>query len=52
MQEEPEMPSVDDIRNWKKAQIEYFRGYLNNFQKDSREYNLLIDGIRELEKNI
>jgi hypothetical protein len=43
--------SDKDLRNWKQEQLKYFRGYLNNFRKDSKEYNLLLSGIQELEGN-
>ncbi len=44
--------SINEMRNWKVEQLNYFRGYLDNFRKGSREYNLLVAGIKELEKNL
>ena len=44
--------SDGDLRNWKQEQLNYFKGYLANFKKDSREYKLLVEGIRELEKSL
>ncbi len=44
--------SERELKNWKIEQLNYFRGYLDNFKKDSREYQLLISGIKELEKNL
>ncbi len=43
--------SDGDLRNWKEEQINYFKGYLNNFRKDTKEYKLLLAGIKELEKS-
>ncbi len=44
--------TVNEMRNWKIEQLNYFKGYLDNFRKGSREYNLLLSGIKELEKNL
>lgn len=44
--------SEGDLRNWKQEQLKYFKGYLGNFKKDSREYKLLVEGIRELEQSL
>ncbi|MCU0844597.1 MAG: hypothetical protein MUC76_06690 [Spirochaetes bacterium] len=44
--------SDGDLRNWKQEQLNYFKGYLDNFRKDSREYKLLLEGIRELENSL
>jgi hypothetical protein len=44
--------SEGDLRNWKQEQLKYFKGYLGNFKKDSREYKLLVEGIRELENSL
>jgi hypothetical protein len=41
-----------DARNWKMEQLNYFKGYLGNFKENSREYELLLAGIRELEKHL
>ncbi len=41
-----------DLRNWKQEQLNYFKGYLGSFKKDSREYKLLVEGIRELERSL
>ena len=43
--------SEADLRAWKQKQIDYFKGYLDNFKKGSREYTFLLTGIQELEKN-
>lgn len=42
----------NETRDWKLEQLNYFKGYLNNFKNDSPEYKLLLSGIRELEKNL
>jgi len=39
-----------DLKGWKNAQIRYFREYLSTFDKGSREYSLILDGINKLEK--
>jgi hypothetical protein len=44
--------SDSDLRNWKQEQLNYFKGYLTSFKKDSREYKLLAAGIKELEKSL
>ena len=41
-----------DMRDWKQEQLNYFKGYLNSFRKGTKEYHLLVSGIRELEKNL
>ncbi len=46
------IPRETDMRNWKQEQLKYFRGYLDSFKKGSKEYKLLMAGIRELEKNL
>ncbi len=44
--------SDGDLRDWKQEQLNYFKGYLDNFRKDTREYKLLLEGIRELENSL
>jgi hypothetical protein len=39
------------IDSWKNEQVKYFKGYLNNFKKDSKEYKMILDGISDLEKS-
>lgn len=39
-----------DVKSWKNDQIQYFKEYLATFSKDSKEYKLILDGIRRLEK--
>jgi hypothetical protein len=41
-----------DPNKWKREQLEYFRRYLEAFHKDSREYNIILKGIRDLEKTL
>ncbi len=36
---------------WKQEQISYFRRYLNEFPADSKEYAMILHGIKELEKH-
>jgi len=43
--------SPQEMRNWKKEQIDYFKRYLINFKQGSKEYTLLKDGIEKLEKS-
>lgn len=40
-----------NIDSWKNDQINYFKSYLKNFEKGSKEYNILMNGISELEKS-
>lgn len=42
----------DYNRNWKDEQITYFRKYLKAFDKNSKEYKLIREGIEELERSI
>lgn len=44
--------SEKDLRRWKNEQVNYFKNYLNNFEKDSKEYKRLEKGIEDLEKSI
>lgn len=39
-----------DISRWKSEQLNYFKKYLDNFEVGSREYNILLKGISDLEK--
>ncbi|HOD15330.1 MAG TPA: hypothetical protein PK307_16415 [Spirochaetota bacterium] len=41
-----------DINKWKHEQIEYFKRYLDSFSADSREYNIILQGIRDLEQSL
>ena len=41
-----------DLPEWKQEQIGYFKKYIKAFKKESREYKMLQDGIRELESSI
>ncbi len=41
-----------NISNWKADQIKYFKEYLATFDKGSREYKLIEDGIHRLEKTL
>jgi len=38
-----------EMQNWKKEQISYFRQYLDVFARNSNEYHIVSNGIRELE---
>jgi hypothetical protein len=40
-----------DMNKWKREQLEYFKQYLSTFDIDSKEYRLILKGIRELEKS-
>jgi hypothetical protein len=44
--------SSGETKNWKMDQIHYFREYLKAFQIDTREYNLIKQGIEELERSV
>jgi hypothetical protein len=37
---------------WKEEQLEYFKKYLNTFNINSKEYHLIVKGIRDLEKSL
>jgi hypothetical protein len=37
-----------EVNKWKKEQLEYFKKYLNTFNINSKEYNLIIKGIQDL----
>ena len=39
------------VNSWKSDQIKYFKEYLDTFSKGSKEYQLILDGIKRLEKN-
>ncbi len=39
-----------DISKWKADQIRYFKGYLTTFERNSREYRLIREGIEKLER--
>jgi len=39
-----------NIHSWKSDQIKYFKEYLGTFSKGSKEYKLILDGIKRLEK--
>lgn len=41
-----------DMNRWKREQLEYFKRYLNSFHIDSKEYNIIMKGIQELEKTL
>jgi len=41
-----------DTRRWKEEQMNYFKKYIRNFKDNSKEYNLIMEGIEELEKHI
>jgi len=41
-----------DMNKWKREQLEYFKKYLSAFNTDSREYNLIMKGIQDLEKSM
>ncbi|MCX7678717.1 MAG: hypothetical protein N2316_05810 [Spirochaetes bacterium] len=41
-----------DMRKWKEEQIAYFKKYMKNFPKGSKEYAILQKGIEELEKSL
>jgi hypothetical protein len=38
------------MKKWKKEQLNYFKEYLSTFDEGSREYNLILKGIKKLEK--
>lgn len=39
------------MNKWQQEQLEYFKRYLSTFDRDSREYDLILKGIRELERH-
>lgn len=41
-----------EINKWKHEQIEYFKRYLDTFSIDSREYTIILQGIRDLEQSL
>ena len=41
-----------DSNKWKREQLEYFKRYLDSFHINSREYNLILKGIQDLEKSL
>ena len=41
-----------ETNKWKNEQIEYFKQYLATFAADSREYQIILKGIRDLEKSL
>ena len=41
-----------DPNKWKREQLEYFKRYLAAFHKDSKEYNVILKGIHDLEKTL
>ncbi|MBN1499526.1 MAG: hypothetical protein JW982_05200 [Spirochaetes bacterium] len=44
--------SEKDMKKWKNEQIRYYQNYLNNFERDSREYRVLEKGITDLKKSL
>ncbi len=38
-----------DLKEWKNEQINYFKNYLKVFEKNSKEYQIVQKGIKELE---
>lgn len=41
-----------DMNIWKSEQLEYFKRYIKSFRNNSKEYNLIKEGINELEKAV
>ncbi len=41
-----------DTTKWKREQLDYYRKYLDSFRIDSREYNLILKGIQDLERSL
>ncbi len=41
-----------DMNKWKHEQLEYFKKYLDTFHIDTREYNIIMKGIQDLEKSL
>ena len=41
----------NDMNKWKREQLEYFKKYLDFFHIDSKEYNIIMKGIKDLEKS-
>jgi hypothetical protein len=41
-----------DMNKWKREQLDYFKRYLNSFHIDSKEYNIIMKGIQDLEKSL
>ena len=38
------------LRQWREEQLAYFKEYLATFEKETREYDLIRQGIHRLEK--
>ena len=41
-----------DMNKWKREQLECFKKYLSSFHIDSKEYNIIMKGIQDLEKSL
>ncbi|MBN2160524.1 MAG: hypothetical protein JW807_14105 [Spirochaetes bacterium] len=41
-----------EMNRWKREQLEYFKRYLGSFHIDSKEYQIIMKGIQELEKSL
>ena len=41
-----------EMNQWKKDQLDYFRKYVKAFDANSKKYDLIMQGIKELEKSL
>jgi hypothetical protein len=44
--------SSEDMKKWKREQINYFKKYLTTFREGTKEYNIIRRGISELENGM
>lgn len=42
----------EDMKQWKMEQLEYFKRYIKSFRNNTKEYSLIKEGIKELEKSL
>lgn len=42
----------EEVNQWKEEQILYFQKYITAFKANSKEYNLIKEGIDELQNSI
>ena len=42
----------EHMNNWKEEHLSYFANYISKLKKNSKKYNLIKEGLRELEKHI
>jgi hypothetical protein len=42
----------NNMNLWKNEQLEYFKKYLSMYTENSKEYNMILRGIKQLEKSL